>query len=75
MYPNLLKVIYENREGVNTNKHYGIVFARNLESQLWELTAKNASVHCGLSIKPYGMPKKGEGGKSLILYPLAIHKD
>jgi hypothetical protein len=45
MYPDLLKVIYENREGVNTNKHYGIVFARNLESQLWELTAKNASVH------------------------------
>jgi hypothetical protein len=40
-----------------------------------ELTAKNASVLCGLSIKPYEIPKKGEGGKSLISYPLAIHKD
>ena len=62
MYPDLLKVIYKNREGVNTNKNFGIIIDRNLESQPWELTAKNASVHCGLSIKPYEMPKKADGG-------------
>ena len=31
------------------------------ESQPWELTAENACVHCGLSIKPYEIPKKEEG--------------
>ena len=71
MYSDLLKVIYKNREGVNTNKHFGIVFVRNLDSQPWELTAKNSSVHCGLSIKPYEMPKKGEGGRIYeIVYKL-----
>jgi hypothetical protein len=63
MNPDLPKVIYKNREGVNQNRHFGVIIDRNLESQPWELTAKNASVHCGLSIKPYGIPKKTEGGR------------
>jgi len=31
-----------------------------------KLTAKNAFVHCGGTIKPYEMPKKGEGGAKYV---------
>ena len=42
-----------------------LLYQNRLENQPWELTAKNASEHYGRTIKPYEIPKKGEGGVNI----------
>ena len=49
---------------LSTKVRPALIFDANETIQI-KLTAKNASVHCGLSIKSYEMPKKEEGGVNL----------